>query len=75
SMEFLKLALLANLVAWPVAYLTMNRWLQNFAYRAELSPWIFIVAGLIALFIAFLSVSYQAIKAALINPARTLQYE
>ena len=75
SKEFLKLALLANLVAWPVAFLTLNRWLQNFAYRADLSPWIFIVAGLVALFIAFLSVSYQAIKAALINPARTLQYE
>ncbi len=75
SKEFLKLALLANLLAWPVAYLTLNQWLQNFAYRAELSPWIFIVAGLVVLFIAVLSVSYQAIKAAMINPAQTLQYE
>ena len=75
SKEFLKLALLANLVAWPLAYLALNQWLQNFAYRAELSLWIFIMAGLVALIIAFLSVSYQAIKAALINPAQTLQYE
>ncbi len=75
SKEFLKLALLANLVAWPIAYFTMNRWLQNFAYRVELSPWIFIAAGVGALCIAFLSVGYQAMKASLINPARTLQCE
>ena len=67
--------LLANLIALPVAYFVMNRWLQNFSYRASLNVWIFILSGLTALVIALLTVSYQTIKAARANPVESLKYE
>ena len=73
--ELFKLILLANLIAWPVAYYAMNIWLQNFAYRIDLSWWIFVLAGLLALVIALLTVSFQAIKAARANPVDNLRYE
>jgi putative ABC transport system permease protein len=75
SREFVKLVLLANLVAWPVAYWVMDRWLQDFAYRVEIGWWVFILAGSLALVIALLTVSTQAIKAALANPVEALRYE
>lgn len=73
--DFTRLVLLANLFAWPIAYLSMNLWLRDFAYRAPLSPWTFVLAGTLALLVALLTVSFQALKAALSNPAEALRYE
>jgi putative ABC transport system permease protein len=53
----------------------MNKWLQNFAYRVDLNIWVFLVSGLLALFIALMAVSYQSIKAAVANPIESLKYE
>jgi putative ABC transport system permease protein len=75
SKEFVILVLAANAMAWPAAYYTMNRWLQNFAYRIDLSWWVFALASGLALLIALLTVSTQAIKAALANPVEALRYE
>lgn len=75
SKEFTKWVLLANVIAWPTAYLVMSRWLQNFAYRRGISLETFLLAGCIAWIIAFLTVSYQAIKASLADPVRALKYE
>ncbi len=73
--DFVKLVLLANLIAWPLAWLAMNRWLQDFAYRIDIGPWVFALAGGLALVIALLAVSTQAIRAALANPVEALRYE
>jgi putative ABC transport system permease protein len=75
SRDFTKWVILANVVAWPVAYLVMNKWLQNFAYRISLGVWMFILSGVIALIIALLTVSTKALKAAVANPADSLRYE
>jgi putative ABC transport system permease protein len=75
SKDFLKLVAIGFTVAAPFAYFAMNRWLQDFAYRMQIGPEIFVAAGLMALLIAGLTVSYQAIKAALANPAEALRYE
>jgi putative ABC transport system permease protein len=75
SKEFLLLVGVANLIAWPVAYYAMSRWLQDFAYRIELGPGTFVLGGAVALAIALLTVSYQAIKAAQANPVEALRYE
>ncbi len=75
SKEFVKLVVIANLVAWPVAYFAMRRWLDNFAYRIELDFGAFILAAALALIIALLTVSTQAIKAAVANPVEALRYE
>lgn len=73
--KFTKWVVLANAIAWPVAYYFMNKWLDNFAYRIYLNIWIFILSGLAVLTIALLSVSYQSIKAATANPVDSLRYE
>jgi putative ABC transport system permease protein len=73
--EFSKWILLANIIAWPIAYFAMNRWLQNFAYRISIGPWIFFLAAFMALLIALFTVSYKALKAAVANPADALKYE
>ena len=73
--EFAKWILIANFIAWPIVWYSMRMWLQDFAYRTDLNVLIFISAGLIALFIEILSVSYQSIKAALSNPIESLRYE
>ncbi|MCG3118080.1 MAG: hypothetical protein ALAOOOJD_00214 [bacterium] len=75
SKEFVKIVLIANVMAWPIAWYAMNRWLQNFAYRIDISWWIFALAGGVALAIALLTVSTQAIKVALTNPVEALRYE
>ena len=75
SKEFTRWVLVANIIAWPLAYLAMNRWLQNFAYRIRIGIGTFILAGLLALIIALLTVSYQALKAARANPVEALRYE
>lgn len=73
--EFSRLVLLSNMIAWPIAYFAMNRWLQNFAYRTSIGPWVFLLAASAALFIAMITVSFQALKAATANPAIVLKYE
>jgi putative ABC transport system permease protein len=73
--DFIKWIIIANLIAWPVAYYAMSRWLQNFAYRIEISWWMFALAGGIALLIALLTVGWQAMRAATANPVEALRYE
>ena len=75
SKEFTRWVLLANIIAWPIAYFAMNKWLQNFAYRIGLTIWPFLLAGLAALAIALMTISWQAIKAARSNPVESLRYE
>ena len=72
---FTKWIVLANVIAWPIAYYFMNKWLQNFAYQMNLNVWAFIFAGLATLAIALLTVSYQAIKAATASPVDSLRSE
>ena len=75
SGEFVKLIFTACIIALPIAYFAMNRWLQDFAYRINITWWIFLVAGTVAMAIALITVSYQSIKAALANPVKSLRYE
>ena len=75
STEFMKLVLVANIVAWPLAYIAMNQWLSNFAYRIDIGLWTFVLAGISALLVALLTVCYQAYKAAAANPMDSLSYE
>jgi len=75
SMEFLKLVFIASCIAFPVAWWAMNKWLQSFAYRIEFHWWIFAIAGIAALLVALLTVSYQAIRAAIANPVNSLRSE
>ncbi len=75
SKDFLKLVLIAFVLAAPLAYLAMSRWLEDFAYRIELGPGIFLIAGGLALLLALATVSYQAVKAALADPVTSLRYE
>lgn len=73
--DFAKWVLLANVIAWPVAYFFINKWLQNFAYRIDIKIWIFIFASLSALVIAVITVGYQAVKTAVADPIKALKYE
>ncbi|PUZ23461.1 ABC transporter permease [Chitinophaga parva] len=75
SMDFLKLVLVAFLIAVPIAWWLMHKWLQGFAYSVPLQWWMFALAGALSLFIAVLTVSFQSIRAALINPVRSLRSE
>jgi putative ABC transport system permease protein len=75
SREFSQWVLLSNLIAWPIAWFVMNRWLQNYAYRISIGWWIFALSGGTALLIAFITVSFHAIKAATANPVDSLRYE
>jgi putative ABC transport system permease protein len=73
--EFIFLVILAMLIASPVAYYLIHQWLQSFAYRVNISWWLFVLAGISAILIAMLTISYQAVKAALANPVKTLRAE
>jgi putative ABC transport system permease protein len=75
STEFLKLVLIAILISFPLTWFAMYKWLQDFAYRINIQWWIFIVAGFIALLIAFITISFQSIKAAIANPIKSLRSE
>jgi putative ABC transport system permease protein len=75
SKDFLKLVVIAAVIAFPVAWWAMNKWLQDFAYRTSISWWIFLLAGIIAALIALFTISFQAIKAALANPVKSLRTE
>jgi putative ABC transport system permease protein len=73
--DFLKLVLIAIVIASPLAYYFMNKWLEDFAYHIEIQWWMFVMAGLVAVAIAFFTVSFQSIKAALANPVKSLRSE
>lgn len=75
SKEFLLLVLIANVIAWPVAWYAMSNWLDNFVYRIELSPGVFLLAGSLALVIALITVSLQSVRAAMANPIESLRSE
>jgi hypothetical protein len=75
SREFVKWILLANVIAWPIAYLVMDKWLQNYTYRVSIDIWTFLLAGGAALFIVLVTVGYQTLKAAAANPIEALRYE
>lgn len=75
SKEFAILVLLANILAWPTAYIFMQQWLQNFAYRVNIQPWIFVLSATIAFVIALLTISYQTLKVAMADPVESLRYE
>jgi putative ABC transport system permease protein len=75
SKDFLKLVAISCLVAFPVSWWAMNVWLKNYQYRIEISWWIFLIAGLTAILIALITVSFQAIKAAIANPVESLRSE
>ena len=75
SIEFIKLVLIALVIAAPIAWFGMDKWLRDFAYRTNISWWIFGLAGLVSVLIAFSTISYQAIKAAIANPVKSLRTE
>jgi putative ABC transport system permease protein len=75
SRDFAKLVLIASLIAFPVGWWAMNKWLQSFAYRIHITAWVFVIAALLAVIIALITVSSQAIKAAVTNPVRSLRME
>ena len=75
SKDFLRLVIIAFLIAIPITWMIMNHWLEDFAYRINISWWVFAVAGIIAIVIAFATISFQAIKAAIANPVKSLRTE
>jgi putative ABC transport system permease protein len=75
SKEFLKLVIIAALIAFPLAWWFLQDWLKDFAYKVEIGWWIYLIAGIVALGIALLTVSLQAMKAALSNPVNSLRSE
>jgi putative ABC transport system permease protein len=75
SKDFFRLVLIAAVIAFPLAWWAMNKWLQDFAYRIRIGWWIFAVAGVGVLVIALVTVSYQAIRAAVANPVNSLRSE
>jgi ABC-type antimicrobial peptide transport system permease subunit len=75
SKEFIQLVFLSSVIAFPVAWWAMNNWLQNYAYRVNINWWVFIAAGIVAIVIALGTISFQAIKAAVANPVKSLRSE
>jgi putative ABC transport system permease protein len=75
SRDFLLLIAAANVIAWPVSYFVMKKWLQNFAYRIDMSLWIFVLAAGLTLLIALVTISFQTLRAAAANPVNSLRYE
>jgi putative ABC transport system permease protein len=75
SKEYLLLVAIGNLFAWPVAYLMMRSWLQNFAYRTSLAYWIFLAAAVLSIAVSLSTVTYQSVRAARTNPVKSLRYE
>jgi putative ABC transport system permease protein len=75
SKDFLTLVIISLIIASPIAWYLMNKWLQDYVYRIQIQWWVFALAGIAALLIAFITISYQAIKAALTNPVKSLRSE
>ena len=75
SKDFIKLVLIASIIAFPVAWYAVSHWLQDFAYRVNIHWWVFILSAILAMVVALATVSFQAIKAALANPVKSLRSE
>ena len=75
SKDFILLVIVAFLIATPLAWWAMNKWLEDFVYRINISWWIFIIAGVLAMLVALVTISMQAIRAALANPVKNLRAE
>jgi putative ABC transport system permease protein len=75
SKDFIRLGLIGLIIASPIAWMVMNKWLQVFAYRTNISWWVFVFAGILAILIALFTISFQAIKAAVANPVKRLRSE
>jgi putative ABC transport system permease protein len=75
SADFVKLVIIAIVIASPIAWWGLNKWLQDFAYRIQIQWWMFALAAFLSIFIALLTVSFQSVKAALMNPVKSLKTE
>ncbi len=75
TMNYLKLVMVAVVIAWPFAFFIMNKWLENFAYRTDFSVWPFVISGILTLGIAIITVIWQSYKAATANPIEALKFE
>jgi putative ABC transport system permease protein len=75
SRDFLQLVAIAAVIAFPIAWFTMHNWLRDFAYRISIQWWVFLVAGVLAAAVALITISFQAIRAALSNPVKSLRSE
>lgn len=75
SNQFTRLVLIAFIIATPIAWYAVNRWLENFAYQTQIKPGVFLLAGVLAIFIALLTISFHTLRLAIANPAKTLRYE
>ena len=75
SKDFVRLVLLAILIAFPLAWWAMNSWLHGFAYHITISPWVFVLAGIAILLISLLTLGFQSVKTALMNPVKSLRSE
>jgi putative ABC transport system permease protein len=75
SMDFIKLVLAAIVVATPVAWFAMNKWLEGFAYQSPVRWWVFVIAGVLAIVVALITISFQAVKTAMLNPVKSLKSE
>jgi putative ABC transport system permease protein len=75
SKDFMQLVLIANLIAWPLAYLAIRQWLQNYTFRIDINPWLFLLPSVLVVLIALLTVSMQTIRSARTNPVKALRYE
>ncbi len=75
SKDFIKLIIIALIIAMPAAWYATSKWLENYPYRVQLNPWMFIIAGLLVIMVALVTVSYQAIRAAMSNPVKSLRTE
>jgi putative ABC transport system permease protein len=71
----LSLILLSNLIAWPLAYWGINKWLEEYKFSIQINVWLFVVPGVLVLAIALVTISFQTIKAARANPVKSLKYE
>jgi ABC-type antimicrobial peptide transport system permease subunit len=75
SKDFIKLVVISNIIAWPIAYYSMNNWLQDFAYRIDVDLLIFLATAILSILIALFTVSFKTTKAAIANPVESLRYE
>jgi putative ABC transport system permease protein len=75
SGHFVKLVLVANLLAWPLAWYAMHKWLEDFAYRIDIRLSVFVLTAMLSVFIALITISFQSIKAAIANPVKSLRSE
>ena len=75
TIEFIKLVIIANIIAWPIAWFAMNKWLENFAYHTHLAWWMYGLGAVLSLTVVIFTISYQSYKAAIKNPANSLRYE